>query len=114
MTSSNTAFPLREYSGLNGEFRRSCSGRNTAPAWITTRKDPNLLKSEDPKSIFRFVSKYIMGQTTQKERYLTNLAGKFGEPQSLGSNISCFGVRRQSAAVNTALDYLALHFNHRS
>lgn len=29
--------------------------------------------------IFRFVSKYVFGHTTQMERYLTNLAGKFGE-----------------------------------
>jgi hypothetical protein len=28
---------------------------------------------------FRFVSKYIIGHTTQMERYLTGLAGKFGE-----------------------------------
>ena len=28
---------------------------------------------------FRFVSKYVMGHTTQMETYLTNLAGKFGE-----------------------------------
>jgi polyketide cyclase/dehydrase/lipid transport protein len=29
--------------------------------------------------VFRFVSKYVIGHTTQMERYLTNLAGKFGE-----------------------------------
>lgn len=29
---------------------------------------------------FRFVSKYIIGHTTQMERYLTGLAAKFGEP----------------------------------
>jgi hypothetical protein len=29
---------------------------------------------------FRFVSKYIIGHTTFMERYLTGLAGKFGEP----------------------------------
>ncbi len=28
---------------------------------------------------FRFVSKYIIGHTTQMEMYLTHLAGKFGE-----------------------------------
>ena len=28
---------------------------------------------------FRFVSKYLIGHTTQMERYLTGLAGKFGE-----------------------------------
>jgi hypothetical protein len=28
---------------------------------------------------FRFVSKYIIGHTTFMERYLTGLAGKFGE-----------------------------------
>jgi len=33
-----------------------------------------------PNPFFRFASKYIMGQTTQMERYLTNLAKKFGEP----------------------------------
>ena len=27
----------------------------------------------------RFVSKYVIGHSTQMERYLTNLAGKFGE-----------------------------------
>jgi hypothetical protein len=32
-----------------------------------------------PNPVFRFVSKYIMGQTTQMEKYLTNLAKKFGE-----------------------------------
>jgi hypothetical protein len=37
-----------------------------------------------PNPFFRFVSKYIMGQTTQMERYLTNLARKFGEPTKLG------------------------------
>ncbi|MEA2207016.1 MAG: hypothetical protein QOE77_3792 [Blastocatellia bacterium] len=37
-----------------------------------------------PNPFFRFVSKYIMGQTTQMERYLTNLAGKFGEPTKPG------------------------------
>jgi len=30
--------------------------------------------------IFRFVSKYVIGHTTFMERYLTGLAGKFGEP----------------------------------
>ena len=29
--------------------------------------------------IFRFVSKYVIGHTTFMERYLTGLAGKFGE-----------------------------------
>ena len=29
---------------------------------------------------FRFVSKYVIGHTTFMERYLTGLAGKFGEP----------------------------------
>ena len=33
-----------------------------------------------PNPFFRFASKYIMGQTTQMEKYLTNLAKKFGEP----------------------------------
>ena len=28
---------------------------------------------------FRFVSKHVIGHTTQMERYLTSLAGKFGE-----------------------------------
>jgi hypothetical protein len=28
---------------------------------------------------FRFVSKYVIGHTTQMEKHLTNLAGKFGE-----------------------------------
>ena len=28
---------------------------------------------------FRFVSKYVIGHTTQMEKYLTGLAGKFGE-----------------------------------
>ncbi|HEV2883721.1 MAG TPA: SRPBCC family protein [Pyrinomonadaceae bacterium] len=36
--------------------------------------------------IFRFVSKYVFGHTTQMERYLTSLAKKFGEqPQITGS-----------------------------
>jgi len=30
-------------------------------------------------SFFRFLSKYVIGHTTQMEKYLTNLAGKFGE-----------------------------------
>lgn len=29
--------------------------------------------------VFRFVSRYIMGQTTAMEKYLRSLAGKFGE-----------------------------------
>ena len=32
-----------------------------------------------PNPIFRFVSKYVIGHTTQMEKYLTSLAGKFGE-----------------------------------
>jgi hypothetical protein len=32
-----------------------------------------------PNPVFRFVSKYVIGHTTQMEKYLTNLAGKFGE-----------------------------------
>jgi hypothetical protein len=28
---------------------------------------------------FRFISKYVIGHTTQMEKYLTNLASKFGE-----------------------------------
>ena len=32
-----------------------------------------------PNPIFRFVSKYVFGHTTQMEKYLTNLAKKFGE-----------------------------------
>lgn len=32
-----------------------------------------------PNPLFRFVSKYVIGQTTQMERYLTSLAKKFGE-----------------------------------
>jgi hypothetical protein len=32
-----------------------------------------------PNPFFRFVSKYILGQTTQMEKYLTHLAQKFGE-----------------------------------
>ena len=28
---------------------------------------------------FRFISKYVIGHTTQMEKYLTNLAAKFGE-----------------------------------
>ncbi len=32
-----------------------------------------------PNPFFRFVSKYVIGHTTQMEKYLTNLAEKFGE-----------------------------------
>jgi hypothetical protein len=32
-----------------------------------------------PNPIFRFVSKYVIGHTTQMEKYLTSLGGKFGE-----------------------------------
>ncbi|MFN2512214.1 MAG: SRPBCC family protein [Pyrinomonadaceae bacterium] len=32
-----------------------------------------------PNPIFRFVSKYVIGHTTQMENYLTSLGGKFGE-----------------------------------
>ncbi len=32
-----------------------------------------------PNPIFRFVSRYFIGHTTFMERYLTGLAGKFGE-----------------------------------
>jgi hypothetical protein len=30
--------------------------------------------------IFRFISRFVIGHTTQMEKYLSNLAGKFGEP----------------------------------
>lgn len=33
-----------------------------------------------PNPIFRFVSKYVLGHTTQMTKYLTSLANKFGEP----------------------------------
>jgi hypothetical protein len=33
---------------------------------------------------FRFVSKYVIGHTYQMEKYLTNLAKKFGEPADIG------------------------------
>ena len=33
--------------------------------------------------IFRFVSKYVIGHTTQMEKYLTNLAKKFNEPAQI-------------------------------
>jgi hypothetical protein len=36
-----------------------------------------------PNPIFRFISKYVIGQTTQMERYLTNLAKKFGETPNI-------------------------------
>ncbi|MEO8435864.1 MAG: SRPBCC family protein [Pyrinomonadaceae bacterium] len=36
-----------------------------------------------PNPVFRFVSKFVIGQTTQMERYLTSLAGKYGEPAQL-------------------------------
>lgn len=32
-----------------------------------------------PNPFFRFVSRYVIGHTTFMERYLTSLAGKFGE-----------------------------------
>jgi hypothetical protein len=32
---------------------------------------------------FRFVSKYVIGHTYQMEKYLTNLAKKFGEPADI-------------------------------
>ena len=37
-----------------------------------------------PNPFFRFVSKYIIGHTYQMEKYLTNLAKKFGETADIG------------------------------
>lgn len=36
-----------------------------------------------PNPFFRFVSKYVMGHTTQMEKYLRSLAQKFGEPAQI-------------------------------
>lgn len=36
-----------------------------------------------PNPIFRFVSKYVIGHTTQMEKYLISLAAKFGEPPTI-------------------------------
>lgn len=39
-----------------------------------------------PNPFFRFISKYVIGHTTQMEKYLTNLAGKFGEQPQFRSS----------------------------
>lgn len=69
---------VRELTDLEGPF----SGR-----WeIDIRPTPagsNITITEIGKvsnPFFRFVSKYVIGHTTFMERYLTGLAGKFGEP----------------------------------
>lgn len=73
---------VRELTDLEGPF----SGR-----WeidITpTREGSSIRITEIGKvsnPIFRFVSKYVIGHTTFMERYLTGLAGKFGEQPQLG------------------------------
>lgn len=69
---------VRELTDLEGPF----SGR-----WeIDIKPTPtgsNVTVTEIGKvtnPFFRFVSRYVIGHTTFMERYLTGLAGKFGEP----------------------------------
>ena len=76
-TESKPPKRMRELTDLEGPF----SGR-----WeIDIQPTPNgsnvtiteIGKVSNP--FFRFVSKYVIGHTTFMERYLTGLAGKFGE-----------------------------------
>lgn len=68
---------VRELTDLEGPF----SGRweiDIQP----TQSGSNVKITEVGKvgnPFFRFLSKYVIGHTTQMEKYLTNLAGKFGE-----------------------------------
>lgn len=72
---------VRELTDLEGPF----SGRweidiSPTPNGSTV-KVTEIGKVSNP--IFRFVSKYVIGHTTFMERYLTGLAGKFGEQPTL-------------------------------
>lgn len=68
---------VRELTDVDGPF----SGRweiDIAPTpGGSTVRITEIGKVSNP--IFRFVSKYVIGHTTFMERYLTGLAGKFGE-----------------------------------
>lgn len=72
---------VRELTDLEGPF----SGRweiDIAPTPQGAEvKITEIGKVSNP--FFRFVSKYVIGHTTFMERYLTGLAGKFGEPPAL-------------------------------
>lgn len=68
---------VRELVDLDGPF----SGRweiDIQPSGTgSTVKITEVGKVSNP--VFRFISKYLIGHTTQMEKYLTGLAGKFGE-----------------------------------
>lgn len=69
---------VRELTDLEGPF----SGRWEIDI-VPTPEGSKVTVTEIGKvsnPFFRFVSKYIIGHTTFMERYLTGLAGKFGEP----------------------------------
>ena len=69
---------VRELTDLEGPF----SGRWEIDIQPTA-EGSNVTVTEIGKvsnPFFRFVSKYVIGHTTFMERYLSGLAGKFGEP----------------------------------
>ncbi len=69
---------VRELTDLEGPF----SGRWEIDV-VPTPEGSRISITEIGKvsnPFFRFVSKFIIGHTTFMERYLTGLAGKFGEP----------------------------------
>ena len=69
---------VRELTDLEGPF----SGRWEIDIKPTS-EGSNIRVTEIGKvsnPFFRFVSKYVIGHTTFMERYLSGLAGKFGEP----------------------------------
>lgn len=72
---------VRELTDLEGPF----SGRWEIDIALTPEgakvKITEIGKVSNP--FFRFVSKYVIGHTTFMERYLTGLAGKFGEPAQI-------------------------------
>ncbi len=69
---------VRELTDLEGPFSGRWEIDITPTPEGSSIRITEIGKVSNP--IFRFVSKYVIGHTTFMERYLTGLAGKFGEP----------------------------------
>ncbi|HWN08612.1 MAG TPA: hypothetical protein VNO50_04960 [Pyrinomonadaceae bacterium] len=68
---------VRELTDLEGPFSGRWEIDITPTPEGSSIRITEIGKVSNP--IFRFVSKYVIGHTTFMERYLTGLAGKFGE-----------------------------------
>jgi hypothetical protein len=75
---------VRELVDLDGPFSgrweidiQSISEGSSTPTGSTI-KITEIGQVSNP--VFRFVSRFVIGHTTQMEKYLTDLAAKFGEP----------------------------------